>query len=147
MLSDFPNPDSLPGGLKTGPPSDTTTYYNIWRVGEDLVERCVKARGEVGWQATGEILRYTLSLEIFASIHFFWGFLVYISLACAFRLEKEPTADIWIPVFAWQIGARFGIGVFIWATGSQEDNFIEADEPRFVFPVSEAPDNTSVAVV
>lgn len=89
MLSDFPKPDSLPGGLKTGPPSDTTTYYNIWKVGEDLVERCVKARGEVGWQATGEILRYTLSLEIFASIHFFWGFLVYISLACAFG-KKSP---------------------------------------------------------
>lgn len=56
MVSDFPNPDSLPGGLKKGPPADTGTYYNIWALAEDLVDQCVKNEGEVGWQATGEVL-------------------------------------------------------------------------------------------
>ena len=52
MVSDFPNRPDLPGGYKTGPPSDTSTYYNIWKVAMNLVERCVD-RGELGWQATG----------------------------------------------------------------------------------------------
>lgn len=96
MVSDFPNPDSLPGGLKKGPPADTGTYYNIWALAEDLVDQCVKNEGEVGWQATG---------------------------------------------------ARNGIGVFIWATGSQEDILIEADQPRFVFPAAEVLGNGSAAEV
>ena len=29
-----------------------------------------------------------------------------------------------------------GIGVFFWATGSEEDLTIEADEPRLVFPIT-----------
>lgn len=53
MLSDFPNPTTLPGGYKTGQPADTSTYYNIWKAAENVVDTCVKGRGEVGWQATG----------------------------------------------------------------------------------------------
>lgn len=52
MLQDFPNAVSLPGGRKTGPPSDSSTYYNLWKVARNVVERCVR-NGQVGWQQTG----------------------------------------------------------------------------------------------
>lgn len=52
MVVDFPDPNSLPGGLKTGPLSDTTTYLNIWRIAKNLVDSCV-TKGEMGWQPTG----------------------------------------------------------------------------------------------
>ena len=53
MVQDFPNPASLPGGSKTGPSSDSTTYYNLWKVAGNLIEQCVMRRGEMGWQSTG----------------------------------------------------------------------------------------------
>ena len=64
MVQDFPDPASLPGGYKTGPPTDSSTYYNLWKVAGNLVERCVKG-GQVGWQPTGmyeaESSRHSLS--------------------------------------------------------------------------------------
>lgn len=36
---------------------------------------------------------------------------------------------------------RHGIGVFIWATGSEEDLTIDADEPPFVVPIAGAKGN------
>ncbi len=53
MVADFPDPASLPGGAKRGQASDMSTYYNLWRVAENVIERCVQGRGEMGWQATG----------------------------------------------------------------------------------------------
>lgn len=96
MVADFPNATSLPGGYKTGPPCETSTYYNLWKVAGNVVQRCVIDRGAVGWQPTG---------------------------------------------------FHYGIGVFIWATGSLEDELIEADEPRFTFPTLGANANGSVANV
>lgn len=77
MVSDFPNRTDLPGGYKTGPPSDTSTYYNLWKVATNLVERCVD-RGELGWQATG--MNQTLtslvshSLSRLSLLRYFHGF-------------------------------------------------------------------------
>lgn len=53
MIQDFSNPASLPGGYKSGPPSDLSTYHNLWEVAESLVAQCGKRRGELGWQPTG----------------------------------------------------------------------------------------------
>ena len=52
MVADYPDPTSLPGGRRTGPVSDTTTYYGIWRVAKNVVDMCVTL-GKVGWQPTG----------------------------------------------------------------------------------------------
>lgn len=54
MVEDFPNQASLPGGPKTGPLSDFSTYANILKIAESIVHECVKRRGEVGWQPTGK---------------------------------------------------------------------------------------------
>ena len=61
MIADYPDPNSLPGGRKTGPVSDTTTYYGIWRVAKNLVDTCV-TWGKVGWQPTGMDNFVSLSL-------------------------------------------------------------------------------------
>lgn len=53
MVADFPNATSLPGGYRTGPLYDTSTYYNLWKIATNVVDRCVIDRGEVGWQPTG----------------------------------------------------------------------------------------------
>ena len=53
MVADFPNASSLPGGYKTGPPSDTSSYFSLWKVAKNVVERCVIGQGVVGWQPTG----------------------------------------------------------------------------------------------
>lgn len=54
MVEDFPNRASLPGGPKSGPLSDFSTYANIFEIAENLVHGCVQRRGEVGWQPTGK---------------------------------------------------------------------------------------------
>ena len=41
------------------------------------------------------------------------------------------------------LGLHNGIGVFIWATGSEEDLAIEADEPLLGLPMTEAKGNAS----
>lgn len=53
MVRDFPNPASLPGGLKTGPPSDFSTWIALWKVADNLVKQCVQRQGEMGWQQAG----------------------------------------------------------------------------------------------
>ncbi|KAF6224634.1 hypothetical protein HO173_012977 [Letharia columbiana] len=54
IVRDFPIPDMLPGGYKTGPPTEATTYLNLNRVAASLVESCVIRKGEAGWQPTGQ---------------------------------------------------------------------------------------------
>lgn len=54
MVEDFPHQASLPGGPKTGPLSDFSTYSDILKIAKDLVRECVERRGEVGWQPTGK---------------------------------------------------------------------------------------------
>lgn len=54
IVGDFPIPDMLPGGYRTGPPTDLTTYLNLNRVAANLVEQCVFGRSEAGWQPTGQ---------------------------------------------------------------------------------------------
>lgn len=54
MVDDFPRPATLPGGYRTGPPTDTTTYNNLNRVAAKLVERCVFEERKAGWQPTGQ---------------------------------------------------------------------------------------------
>ena len=54
MIEDFPEPASLPGGPMKGPPSDFSTFHNIWKVAENLVGNCVMKIGQVGWQPTGK---------------------------------------------------------------------------------------------
>ncbi|KAL9124102.1 MAG: hypothetical protein Q9175_008261 [Cornicularia normoerica] len=73
----------LPGGYQTGPPTDASSYLNLNRVAANLVEKCVVANGEAGWQPTGQ---------------------------------------------------NDGIGVFVWATDSEEDREIENEKERVVFP-------------
>ena len=53
MVRDFPNPASLPGGYKTGPDSDFSTYYTVWTIADALVHQCVLRNGEMGWQTAG----------------------------------------------------------------------------------------------
>lgn len=59
----------------------------------------------------------------------------------------EFAADAFILIFERESGLHYGIGMFIWSTGSREDQAIEADEPRFIFPALEAPANGSAASV
>ena len=54
IIQDFPLPYALPGGFKTGPATDSTTYMNLNRVAVHLVERCIFGNGEAGWQPTGQ---------------------------------------------------------------------------------------------
>lgn len=54
MIQDFPMPAMLPGGYKTGPPTDSTTYLNLNRVAASLVERCMVGFEEAWWQLTGQ---------------------------------------------------------------------------------------------
>lgn len=54
MIHDFPEPALLPGGHRTGPPTDATNYFNLNRVAADLVNSCVLEDGEAGWQLTGQ---------------------------------------------------------------------------------------------
>lgn len=96
MVQDFPMPVKLPGGYKTGPPTDSTTYLNLNRVAANLVEKCVVDIGEAGWQVAGH---------------------------------------------------RDGIGVFIWSTGSQEDQEIEIEKARFIFPDLDRSGNGSAATL
>ena len=61
-----------------------------------------------------------------------------------FRERGDSSADAVI-ISDWsQIGAHEGVGVFIWATNSHEDQVIEADEPRLAFLSSKLPANGSV---
>ena len=53
MIKDFPDPEVLPGGVKKGPPSDTSTYRDLWTIAENVVTQCVMRRGQMGWQVTG----------------------------------------------------------------------------------------------
>lgn len=93
MLSDFPDPAQLPGGWKTGLTSDTTTYYNIWKVAEGLNQNCIESQGKVGWQLTGEI-SVIHSPEFLASI-----LSRSLSYMCCYASVPEFTADILILVF------------------------------------------------
>ena len=69
---------------------------------------------------------------------------------CALRVERwDGNLQVWtrtcLPIFwifsadavlffSWYpTGVHQGIGVFIWSTGSHEDQVIEADEPRLAF--------------
>lgn len=62
-----------------------------------------------------------------------------------FRERGDSSADAVIISDRSQIGAHEGVGVFIWATDSHEDQVIEADEPRLAFMSSELTANGSVA--
>lgn len=53
MIGDVPNPDLLPGGKKKGPPSDTSSYRDLWKIADNLIEQCVMRRGQMGWEVTG----------------------------------------------------------------------------------------------
>ena len=53
MIDDFPIPSALPGGFKTGPPTDSSTYANLNRLAGSLVKACVIDDGEAGWMVTG----------------------------------------------------------------------------------------------
>ena len=53
MIEDLPDPASLPGGSKTGPTSDVSTYYTLGGIARNLVQQCVDSRGETGWQPAG----------------------------------------------------------------------------------------------
>ena len=69
MVADYPDPKSLPGGRRTGPESDTATYFNIWRIAKNVVDMCVEW-GKVGWQPTGMDKHASLSfIQAFASRH------------------------------------------------------------------------------
>lgn len=54
MIEDFPRPHTLPGGYKSGPPTDSTTYQNLNRIAANLVDRCVFDDERGGWQPTGQ---------------------------------------------------------------------------------------------
>ena len=58
MIGDFPDPDSLPGGRRTGPLSDISTYRMLLVVATNIVQHCVQLRGEMGWQSAGMISFY-----------------------------------------------------------------------------------------
>ena len=78
MIQDFPNPALLPGGYRSGPPSDLSTYRNLWKVAENLVEQCVKRRGQMGWQPTGtdqnpSPLLVTLRTSLLQRFHGCWS--------------------------------------------------------------------------
>ena len=53
MIRDVPNPEVLPGGAKKGPPSDTSSYRDLWKIAENVVTQCLTRRGQMGWQVTG----------------------------------------------------------------------------------------------
>ena len=54
IVSDFPDPSALPGGFRTGPPTDTATYLGVNKIVENVVDRCVVSKGQAGWQPTGQ---------------------------------------------------------------------------------------------
>ena len=53
MVGDVPHPELLPGGAKKGPPSDTSTYRDLWMTANNVITQCLMRRGEMGWQVTG----------------------------------------------------------------------------------------------
>ncbi len=143
MVSDFPNPASLPGGAKRGQQSDMSTYYNLWKVAENVIERCVQGRGEMGWQATG--MEQSLLPSVDHSHDLLSSMYSHCSRSACCVKTWEVMADTFILAFLIETGYRYSIGVFIWSTGSEEDELIEADEPRFTFPAPKALVNGSAA--
>ena len=78
MISDFPDPSSLPGGTKTGLPSDSTSYFNLWKVAENVYRQCVKGQGKTGWQPTGmkqilSLLSITVMTSLLQRSHGYWS--------------------------------------------------------------------------
>ena len=54
MISYFNDkPGELPGGDRTGPPTDVSTWRNIYSVAQGLVENCVLDERKLGWSFTG----------------------------------------------------------------------------------------------
>ena len=53
MLQDFPQPATLPGGRKTGPLTDYSTYHALWEIAENLIQNCMIRYGQEGWQPAG----------------------------------------------------------------------------------------------
>ena len=64
MVQDFPNPASLPGGSKTGPPTDHSTYFTLLKVAQNVVQQCVQRRSEMGWQQAGMKITFPSSLSV-----------------------------------------------------------------------------------
>lgn len=54
MLSYFQDKSGeLPGGDQLGRPTDTSTWRNINKIAERVVDDCVIRRNMLGWEATG----------------------------------------------------------------------------------------------
>ena len=57
-MVDYFNPEDLPGSdfsLGPPPPSDSTTFKNIYIIVKAIVNKCVDAEGLFGWERTGKI--------------------------------------------------------------------------------------------
>ena len=92
-------PGELPGGDREGPPTDLSSWRNIYKVAERVLNDCVIGRRSLGWEVTG--------MNAFNSID-----LIESDLPCPGGLRAT-----WLTC----AGIQFGIGVFLWATGSQVD--------------------------
>ena len=80
MVQDFPSPALLPGGPKTGPKSDFSSWVALWKIADNLVRQCVVRRGEMGWQQAGMFLLfsfcYFVSLLRYSATLFLYSFAV-----------------------------------------------------------------------